>query len=86
MDVVMVNCSICGARAKRVVKWFSPSGGKYYLAVSRCRIHGYLKAKNRMKKCRDERVYVVKTVKPIGTEEVDQIRARYENAMLSQRR
>ena len=86
MDVSMVKCSICGMRAKRVVKWFSPSGGKYYLAVSRCKIHGYLKAKNRMKKCRDDRVYVVKTVKPIGVEEVDQIRARYENAMLSQRR
>ena len=79
-DVYHVRCNICNEPTSRVVKWFTPNGGKFYLAVVRCSVHGYLKAKARIKKLDEDRVYVVRTVKPIDKEMVLSIRTRYEKA------
>ena len=79
-EVYTVQCNHCGQKAARVVKWFSPNGGKYYLAVSRCTEHGFLKAKARIKRTDSEMIYVVKTVKSITSAQVKTIKDKYEAA------
>ncbi len=82
-EVYTVLCNRCGEKASRVVKWFSPNGGRYYLAVSKCPQHGYLKAKARIKKTAGDMIYVVKTVKYITPEQVKVIKDKYDAAQKS---
>jgi len=77
-NVRTVRCNICNKTAHRVIKWFSPNGGKYFIGISKCDEHGYLKSKIRMKKLEDEKVYVVKTTKLIDEDTLEGIKVRYE--------
>lgn len=77
-EVRRVCCNICGGKVKKVIKWFTPNGGKYYLGVSRCESHGLLKSKLRVKKLDEDKVYIVKTTKLINTETYESIRNKYE--------
>lgn len=76
-EVLSTRCYICSRAAKRKVKWFTPNG-KHYYSVSYCDRHGYMKGKIRIKKPvfrtnGSESVYVVKTLKMIPEQEVDEI-------------
>ena len=73
------KCYICRKNNKRVVKWFTPNG-KHYYCVSCCDKHGYMKSKIRIRKSEKGKVYVVKTMKYISTEEVDLIVTKQEKA------
>lgn len=76
-EVLSTRCYICNRPTKRKIKWFTPNG-KHYYSVSSCDRHGYLKGKIRIKKPvfkgeNGEAVYVVKTLKLIPLEKVDEI-------------
>ncbi len=71
-DVVSTKCFICGSRTRKRVPWFSKNGKNYY-AIMICPRHGYIKGKIRMKKSVNDRIYVVKTMKQVGIDTVDDI-------------
>ena len=73
------KCYICQKSNKRIIKWFTPNG-KHYYSVSCCDKHGYMKSKIRVRKSEEGKVYVVKTMKYISTEEVDLIVSKKEKA------
>ena len=77
--VMNTKCYICQKNNKRVIKWFTPNG-KHYYCVSCCDKHGYMKSKIRIRKSEKGKVYVVKTMKFISTEEVDLIVTKQEKA------
>lgn len=81
LDKTIMNtkCYICRKNNKRVIKWFTPNG-KHYYCVSCCDKHGYMKSKIRIRKSEKGKVYVVKTMKYISTEEVDLIVTKQEKA------
>ena len=75
--VKCTDCYICNEKAQKIVKFFSPTG-KYYLAVSKCPVHGYIKTKVRIRKSEDLRFFAVKTRKIISKEDAEDIKAREE--------
>lgn len=78
-SVMSTKCYICKKNNKRVIKWFTPNG-KHYYCVSCCDNHGYMKSKIRIRKSEGGKVYVVKTMKFISSEEVDLIVTKQEKA------
>lgn len=77
--VIETKCYLCHKNLRKKIRWFSPNG-KHYYSVSYCDKHGYMKAKIRIRKTEEDRVYVVKTEKFINQEEVEDIRNRQEKA------
>lgn len=71
-DVVSTKCFLCGTKTKKKVPWFSNNGRNYY-SVMVCPKHGNIKGKIRMKKSVQDRIYVVKTMKQINAEAVNDI-------------
>ena len=71
-DVVSTKCFLCGTKTKKKVPWFSNNGKNYY-SVMFCPKHGNIKGKIRMKKSMQDRVYVVKTMKQVNAEAVNDI-------------
>lgn len=77
--IMGTKCYLCRKNNKRVIKWFTPNG-KHYYCVSCCEKHGYMKSKIRVRKSEKGKVYVVKTMKFISSEEVDMIVTKQEKA------
>lgn len=77
--VIATKCYLCHKNLRKKIRWFSPNG-KHYYSVSCCDKHGLMKAKIRIRKTEDDRVYVVKTEKFITPEEVQDIRGKQEKA------
>ena len=75
MEIMSTKCYLCHHNIRRKVKWFTPNS-KHYYAVAFCEKHGYMKAKVRIKKAENGRLYVVKTCKFIPQEEVEAMKAR----------
>ncbi len=83
-EVISTRCYICDKNAKRKIKWFTPNG-KHYYSISYCDKHGYMKGKIRIRKgfhtsADSERVYVIKTLKFISEEEMQDISEKREHA------
>ncbi|MEG1848562.1 MAG: 3'-5' exonuclease [Lachnospiraceae bacterium] len=74
-EVLSTRCYLCHKNLKKKIKWFS-TNGRHYLSVAYCDKHGYMKAKVRMKKSENQKVYVVKTLKFITQEEAEAIQQR----------
>lgn len=80
-EVMSTKCYLCHKNLRKKIKWFS-TNGKHYLSVSHCDKHGFMKAKIRIKKSENNKVYVVKTLKFITQEEsegVKQKRGKFKN-------
>ncbi|MCR5101755.1 MAG: exonuclease domain-containing protein [Butyrivibrio sp.] len=77
-EVMSTRCYICHKNIRRKIKWFSPNGGKYYIAVSYCNEHGYMKSKIRVKKSENDKLYVVKTSKFISEEDKNELKDKKE--------
>ena len=77
--VIATKCYLCHRNLRKKIRWFSPNG-KHYYSVSCCDKHGLMKAKIRIRKTEDDRVYVVKTEKFITPGEVQDIRGKQEKA------
>lgn len=73
------NCYLCDATSKKMTKLFSPTG-KYFIGLTHCEEHGYIKTKIRVRKTDEGRVFAVKTRKLISEEEAEVIIARYNKA------
>lgn len=71
-EVRSVRCPLCGGRTKKKVAWFT-NNGKHHYAVAYCNEHGLLKGKIRLRRSEDNRIYVVKTMKQIGPETLEDI-------------
>ena len=69
------DCYICNQKAQKIVKFFSPTG-KYYLGLSKCDVHGFIKVKVRIRKSEDDRYFTVKTRKIITPAEAEEIITR----------
>lgn len=82
--VISTKCYLCHRNLRRKIRWFSPNG-KHYYSVSCCDRHGLMKAKIRIRKTEDDRVYVVKTERFITPQEVEDIRRKQEKARLQRR-
>ncbi len=83
-EILSTRCYICDRHAKRKIKWFTPNG-KHYYSISHCDKHGYLKGKIRIRKgmylpAESERVYVIKTLKLISEEEMQDIAEKRDHA------
>ena len=76
-EVTSTKCYICNKALRKKVKWFTPNG-KHYFSISVCPIHGYMKGKIRIRKTENEAVYVVKTLRFIEQNEIDEIMCRQE--------
>ena len=73
-----LRCCRCGLPVWKRIRWFS-TGGSTYLSLVQCPKHGYVKGKIRLKKYRDGRVFVVKTVKLADPESVQTIKEKKES-------
>lgn len=71
-DVVSTRCFLCGAKTRKKIPWFSNNGKSYY-SVMVCPRHGNIKGKIRMKKSPYDKIYVVKTMKQINVDTVNDI-------------
>jgi len=71
-DVVSTRCFLCGSKTRKKIPWFSNNGKSYY-AVMVCPRHGNIKGKIRMKKSLRDKIYVVKTMKQINMDAVNDI-------------
>lgn len=74
-EVMSIKCYICRRNIKRKMKWFTPNS-KHYYCVGYCDVHGYMKAKVRIRKSEDDKIYVVKTTKFISEEEMNAIKEK----------
>lgn len=83
-EVMSTKCYLCHRNLRRKIRWFSPNG-KHYYSVSYCDKHGFMKAKVRIRKAEDDKLYVVKTTKFISPQEVDEIRKKQETAKRHQK-
>lgn len=74
-EVMSIKCYLCRRNIKRKIKWFTPNS-KHYYCVGYCDVHGYMKAKVRIRKSEDDKIYVVKTTKFISEEEMNNIKEK----------
>ena len=72
-EVRSTRCFVCGRPAAKKTRWFLGKNKAYY-CVACCREHGLIRGKIRFKKTDDDRVYVVKTIRPISPEQAEEIR------------
>ena len=76
IEIMSTKCYLCKKNLKRVVKWFTPNG-KHYYSVAYCEKHGYMKAKVRIKKAENDKLYVVKTCRFISGEDMDDLKKKH---------
>lgn len=74
-EVISSKCYLCHKNLRKKIKWFTPNGRHYY-CVAECNKHGYIKGKIRVRKSFDGMTYIVKTLKRITPEEMNQIYQR----------
>lgn len=78
------NCYICNCKTQKIVKYFSPTG-KYFLGLTKCETHGYMKIKIRIRKSEDGRFFTVKTRKHISEEDAKDIIVRSQKVKKSKK-
>lgn len=71
-EVTATRCFICGSRTRKIVPWFS-NNGKHYYTIAVCDRHGPIKGKIRLRRAEDNNIYVVKTMKQVDAEVVQDI-------------
>ncbi len=72
-EVRATRCLLCSRPAAKKIRWFLGKNKAYY-CLAQCREHGFIRGKIRFKKTDDDRVYVVKTIRPISPEQAEEIR------------
>lgn len=71
-EVTDTHCFLCGMRTRKKIPWFTNNGKHYYTVVS-CTRHGAIKGKIRLRRAESGRIYVVKTMKQIDPDGVQDI-------------
>lgn len=80
-QVSSMKCYLCNKNIRRKIKWFTPNG-KHYYGVAACDVHGLIKYKIRMKKSREEKVYVIKTSKQTDEDGLLRVKEKKEKARI----
>lgn len=75
-EVKCMNCYLCDKPSKKITKLFTPSG-RFFLGVSYCEEHGFVKTKIRVRKNDEERYFAVKTRKIISDADAEPIISRF---------
>jgi len=70
-------CCKCNRMLRKKIRWFSVNQ-KFYTALGSCPEHGNVKGKIRMRRSDDGRIYVVKTMRLVGEEDVREIYEKKE--------
>ncbi len=70
-------CCRCNRMLRKKIRWFS-ANQKFYTALGCCPEHGNVKGKIRMRRSDDGRIYVVKTMKLVGEEDIREIYEKKE--------
>ena len=68
-NITSVRCIYCEKALRKKIRWYTPNNGKHYYTVAGCSEHGFMKGKIRVRKTKDDKYYVVKTIKHIKEEE-----------------
>ncbi len=76
-EIKNIGCYLCGKTGKKLTKLFTP-GNKYYLALSYCDEHGYVRTKLRIRKTDGGHYFAVKTKRIIDEEEANSLIERYK--------
>jgi hypothetical protein len=76
-EILYSGCYLCKRRVSKPIKWFT-NNSKHYYCVSNCKKHGYIKGKIRLKKSEDGKTYVIKTMKQITEEQMQEILEKHE--------
>ena len=66
----------CGKNLRKKMRWFT-SNNKNYYCVAHCDKHGYMKAKLRIRKDCNNKLYAVKTLKFVDEEIFNDLQARF---------
>lgn len=83
-DVTRCICFKCGHIAKRRINWFSLNN-KHYYCLAYCKAHGFLRGKIRIKKVDNGKIYVIKTIKCIKREDVENLYVQDEKSRLKKK-
>lgn len=77
-EVMSSKCYLCHKNLKKKMRWFTPNG-KHYYCLAECDKHGLMKFKIRIRRSENDKLYAVKTMKYIGTEEADKVKEKKEH-------
>ena len=75
-EVASTKCYVCGKSLRKKIRWFTPNSKNYY-SMAYCEQHGYMKAKLRIRKDCNNRIYAVKTLKLVDEEIFNNIQERF---------
>lgn len=84
-EVISTKCYVCGKSLRKKLRWFSPNGKNYYCAAY-CDKHGYMKAKLRIRKDCNDRLYAIKTLKFINETDLKSLQERFVRVKEMKRR
>ncbi|MCR5722775.1 MAG: exonuclease domain-containing protein [Lachnospiraceae bacterium] len=76
-EIKNANCHLCDKQSKKLTKLFAPTG-RFFLCISYCEEHGYIKTKIRVRKNDMGRFFAVKTKKVVSAEDAESIISRYK--------
>lgn len=71
-DVSYNGCYLCRRKPELIIDWYTVNS-KHYYSVSKCKRHGFIKGKVRVRKNDEGLAYGIKTMKQIKKNEVDEI-------------
>ena len=75
-NITCVRCIYCEKALRKKISWYTPNNGKHYYTVAKCTEHGMMKGKIRVRKTKNDKYYVVKTVKHVNETEAEMILSR----------
>lgn len=75
-EVGLCECYFCRRNIKKKIDWFTANNGKHYYSLSYCEKHGYFKGKIRVKKDKDDLVYIIKTNKNVTEQEAEALQKK----------
>ena len=72
-NISCVRCFYCDKAIPKEIPWYTPNNGKHYYTVAKCPEHGLMKGKHRIRKNRDDKYFVIKTIRPVDEAEAEMI-------------
>ncbi|MFI3236435.1 MAG: 3'-5' exonuclease [Lachnospiraceae bacterium] len=84
-DVTCVKCIYCNKALRKKMHWF-PANTRHYYCVAHCSEHGYMRGKIRIRRAKDEKIYAVKTVRPMKEIEIADVKKRKIQATEARRK
>ena len=74
--VTSIRCFTCGRECRRVLRFFTDSSGRNHIGCGKCRDHGYVKSKIRIREASDGAFYAIRTIRHIDEEGLEGLRRR----------